>query len=115
MAEIFHTWDIAIDASGNLYLADAGNNKIRKVNTAGIISTFAGTGTSGFSGDGGQATAALLSNPPGVSLDNTGSVIVADQYNSRIRKISSSGIITTIAGNGTAGYNGDGLLALQRS
>ena len=87
------------------------NERFRKINTAGIISTIAGTGTSGFSGDNGPATAALLSEPIGVAVDSSGQVYIADEWNARVRKISKDGTITTIAGNGTAGYNGDGVPA----
>ncbi|HEX7415421.1 MAG TPA: NHL repeat-containing protein, partial [Bacteroidia bacterium] len=99
---------VAIDAVGNLYIADYYNSRIRKVNTAGIISTFAGNGTAGYSGDGGQATSAELHYPFGVAVDASGNLYIADNQNNRVRKVNSSGIISTIAGNGTAGYNGDG-------
>jgi len=102
--------NVAIDASGNVYIADVGNNRIRMVNTAGIISTIAGTGIAGFSGDGGLATAAQLNAPCGVAVDHLGNVYISDQGNNRIRKISGT-TITTIAGNGTSGYNGDGITA----
>jgi len=99
---------IALDPSGNLYIADAYNDRVRKVNTSGVISTYAGTGAAGFSGDGGQATAAVLNWPFGVGADGAGNVYVCDFSNQRIRLIKPSGIITTIAGNGTAGFNSDG-------
>jgi len=107
-AELYDPWGITFDAAGNLYITEAGNNVIRKVNTAGIISTIAGTGTGAYSGDGGQATAAELNQPVGVILDASGNLYFADNQNSRIRMINTSGIISTIAGNGTAGYSGDG-------
>ena len=100
--------NIAIDASGNLYIADWQNNRIRKVNTSGIITTAAGTGTAGFSGDGGAATAAKLDGPNGIAIDASGNMFIADFYNCRIRKISPAGVITSIAGTGTPGYTGDG-------
>lgn len=89
---------VAVDSSGNLYIADAGSNRIRKVSSSGIISTVAGNGSAGFSGDGGLATAATLSGPAGVAVDSSGNLFIADFYNSRIRKVSTGGIITTVAG-----------------
>ena len=110
---------LALDASGNLYIADFVNNRIRKVvHTTGIITTIAGTGDTlgssygGYSGDGGPATGADLYNPTGIVLDASGNIFFSDQGNHRIRKIDvSTGIITTVAGNGTAGYTGDGIAA----
>jgi trimeric autotransporter adhesin len=99
---------LAIDHSGNLYIADCDNNRIRKVNPTGIITTVAGNGTFGYKGDGGPATSALLNIPSRVALDSTGNLYVVDSQNYRIRKINPNGEITTIAGNGTSGYNGDG-------
>lgn len=96
---------IAVDAGGNLYIADSHNNCIRKV-SAGTISTIAGTGTAGFSGDGAAATAAQLASPQGVAVDNSGNIYIADTNNQRIRKISGT-TITTIAGAGEQGYSGD--------
>jgi len=96
------------DAAGNLYIVDAGNNAIRKVSSAGIISTIAGTGTAGYSGDGAPATDAMLNEPLEVTTDPNGNTYIADNNNNRIRKIDVSGIITTYAGNGIAGYAGDG-------
>ncbi len=105
---IYDPYSVALDGSGNFYIADTRNHRIRKVNSSGIISTIAGTGTSGFSGDGGAATAAQLFTPTGVTLDASGSIYIADQDNHRIRKISTSGVISTIAGTGTSGFSGDG-------
>ena len=99
---------VAVDAHGNLFIVDSGNERIRKVGTNGIITTYAGTNTYGFSGDGGQATNAILWNPTGVSLDSTGNVFIADSSNNRIRKVGTNGIITTVAGTNTAGYFGNG-------
>jgi sugar lactone lactonase YvrE len=107
-AQLFYPAGITIDISGNLYIADWRNNRIRKVNTSGIISTVAGTGTAGYSGDGGAATAAQVNNPIGVTIDSTGNIYIADRDNRRIRKVNTSGIISTVAGTGTAGYSGDG-------
>jgi len=108
---------IAVDRSGNLFIADTGNQRVRKVSPDGIIATVAGNGvTTGeqiftvgtFAGDGGPATAASLSLPTGVAVDASGNLFIADDFNYRIRKVSSSGIITTVAGNGTTGFSGDG-------
>jgi sugar lactone lactonase YvrE len=99
---------IAVDTFGNLYIADLSNNRVRKVNAAGIITTFAGTGTSGFSGDGLAATSAAISSISGIAADRLGNVFITDQVNNRIRKINATGIISTVAGMGTAGYSGDG-------
>ena len=107
-AQLSNPQDVALDAAGNLYIADVNNNRIRKVNSAGVISTVAGTGTAGFSGDGGAATSAQLHWPRGVALDGAGNLYIADNNNHRIRKVDSSGSISTVAGTGTAGYSGDG-------
>ena len=104
---------IAFDPAGNLYIADSGNNRIRKVNPAGVITTVAGTGTAGFAGDGGQATAARLKTPFDVFPGPDGSLYIADKGNQRIRKVAPNGVISTIAGTGTAGYNGDQIPATQ--
>ena len=104
-------YDVCVDASGNLYVADKGNHAIRKVNTNGIISTVAGIGGSlnyGFTGDGGVATSAKLNNPQSISIDISGNLFISDYTNNRIRKVSNSGIITTIAGNGQSSNLGDG-------
>jgi len=108
---------IAIDTSGNLFLADELNNRIRRVDAStGIITTFAGNGTAGFSGDGGPATSAALSSPTGVALDSSGNLYIADFANHRIRRVvAGSGIIITVAGNGTAGFGGDGGAATAAS
>ena len=100
------------DQAGNLYISD--NNSIRKVNTAGIITTIAGSVTSGYSGDGGPAVLALLNEPYGVGVDNAGDIFIPDANNNVVRKIDAAGIITTIAGvQMSAGYNGDGGPAVQ--
>jgi sugar lactone lactonase YvrE len=99
---------IALDAAGNLYLTSESNSRIRKVDINGIITTVAGNGTRGFSGDGGPATSAELSGPYGVALDSVGNLYFSDIFNYRIRKVDLNGIITTVAGNGTNGFSGDG-------
>ena len=121
-AQISNPSGICIDKKNNLYISDYGNNKIRKVDAlTGIISTFAGIGTHGYmggnvgySGDGGQATAAVFSGPIQVFADKSDNIFICDQYNHGIRKVDAiTGIITTIAGIGTAGYTGDGGLAIH--
>ena len=105
--ELKFPYSTAIDAAGNLYIADNGNNRIRKVNTAGIITTIAGTGIPGYSGDDSAATSAKLNGPIGLAVDAGGNIFITDNGNSRVRKINASGIITTIAGTATYGYSGD--------
>ena len=97
---------IVIDSSGNLYIADTSNSRIRKVTPNGIIATVAGTGSAGYSGDGGPAVNAQLYNPGGVALDARGNLYIYDS--SRVRKVSATGIIATVVGNGTFGMSGDG-------
>lgn len=100
---------VAVDAAGNIYISDYGNNRIRKVTLAtGVITTIAGNGTEGYSGDGAAATAAELNNPKGLAVDAQGNIYVADFGNNCIRKITPSGTISTIAGNNTSGFSGDG-------
>lgn len=101
-----------IDAAGNIYFADENNNRIRKIAPNGVITTIAGTGAAGFSGDGGQATAATLNGPNHVAMDPAGEVVFTDVGNNRIRKIAADGIISTIAG-GASGYCGDGGPAIK--
>jgi sugar lactone lactonase YvrE/pimeloyl-ACP methyl ester carboxylesterase len=97
------------DDAGNLYIADSNNNAIRRVDAAsGVITTFAGTGVAGFSGDGGSATSAQLNSPTRPALDAAGNLYIADLNNNRVRKVDLTGVITTVAGNGTAGFSGDG-------
>jgi RHS repeat-associated protein len=106
-AELKYPAGIALDSIGNVYIADLSNHRIRKVDTSGIITTVAGNGIPGSSGDGGPATGARLTWPNGVSVDSIGNIYIADGDNSRIRKVDTSGIITTVAGNGQGGYSGD--------
>lgn len=104
---------LAFDAAGNLYIADTGNHAIRRIGTDGIITTVAGIGEAGFSGDGGPATQAKLNNPKGVTVDSDGVIYIADTFNGRIRAVSRNGVITTIAGSGYIGDAGDGGPGLQ--
>ena len=104
---------IAIDASGNLYITEYNNHRIRKVSNTGIITTIAGTGVAGYYGDGGIATDARLFNPCGIAIDANGNIYFADESNARIRKIDVNGFITTITGNGVIGYSGDGGFAIN--
>lgn len=99
---------VALDKTGNLFIADSSNSRVRKVSTAGIISTVAGDGNKGFSGDGSAATSAKLYSPVGVAVDSTGTLYIADSINQRVRKVTSDGVISTVAGNGTPGFSGDG-------
>jgi RHS repeat-associated protein len=107
-ARLNSPYGMDVDGQGNLYFADYGNNRIRKVSPAGIITTVAGNGAYGFSGDGGPATSAMLAIPHGVTVDGQGTLFIADTDNSRVRKVSPDGIIRTIAGIGTQQYCGDG-------
>lgn len=114
-ATLYNPSDVALDPAGNLYIADFYNNVVRKVSTAGIITTIAGTGMGSgsagggsFGGDGGPATDALLNGPYAIAVDAAGNVLFADGYNHNVRKISPAGIITNFAGNHTAAYSGDG-------
>ena len=107
-AGIAFPYGLAIDANGNLYIADSANNRIRKVAIDGTISTVAGVGLGDFGGDGGPAKQALLNHPDGLALDAAGNLYIADTLNHRIRKMAKDGTITTVAGNGVAGYSGDG-------
>lgn len=104
---------VAVDTSGNLYIADAEDNRIRKVDTSGIISTYAGTGAPGYNGDRVKAINAQLNLPSAIAFDTAGNLYVADLGNSRIRAISSNGTISTVAGNGSPGTLGDNGPAIQ--
>jgi sugar lactone lactonase YvrE len=98
---------IALDTAGNLYIVDAENQRIRKVTPRGVISTIAGDGARGYSGDGGLARSAQLNRPSGVAVDPGGSLYIADSGNDRVRKVTPRGIVSTMAGNGMLGYSGD--------
>jgi sugar lactone lactonase YvrE len=99
---------LALDSQGNLFVSDTGNNRVREISATGVTTTAAGIGSAGFSGDGGAATLARLNGPTGLAVDLLHDVVIADTFNNRIRQVSPSGTITTIAGTGDGGYNGDG-------
>ena len=101
IAEFADPTGIALDASGNLYIADTYNYVIRKVSPMGTIATVAGSGSPGYTGDGGLATAAQLSETNGIALDSSGNLYVADTYNSALRKVTTDGIISTLSGTST--------------
>jgi trimeric autotransporter adhesin len=105
-AQLSSPLGVAVDSTGSLYIVDSVNNRIRKV-SGGVITTVAGNGTPGFSGDGGPATSAELRYPSDVAVDSTGNLYITDTNNFRIRKVS-KGVITTVAGNGSPGFSGDG-------
>jgi hypothetical protein len=107
-AQFRRPMDVAVDELGNLFIADILNHRIRKVDASGTITTVAGTGTAGYSGDGGPATNAQFDRPYSLDMDGSGNLFIADILNHRIRKVDASGTITTVAGTGTAGYSGDG-------
>ncbi|WP_411114711.1 RICIN domain-containing protein [Streptomyces sp. 029-5] len=106
-AQLNHPYAVAVDAAGVLYIADAGNHRVRKITADGKISTVAGTGVAGFSGDNGPATSAQLNFPVSMVVDTTGGVYVSDQRNQRVRKITADGKISTVVGTGSAGFGGD--------
>jgi uncharacterized protein (TIGR03437 family) len=106
---------LAIDSGGNLYVAEVDGNRVRKVSAAGIITTIAGSGAPGFSGDGGPAASATLNNPHGVGVDSAGNVYITDTLNARVRKVNTAGMISTIAGNGQVGSTGGGGSATSAS
>jgi sugar lactone lactonase YvrE len=105
--------EIVIDHSGNLYIAEIHGNRIRKIDTHGIITTIAGNGIAGYSGDGGPATQARINEPTGMAIDNLGNLYFSSSQNHRVRKVDTNGIITTVAGVGVGGYSGDGNLATE--
>ncbi len=106
-ATLYAPTAVTVDSAGNLYIADSGNNRVRAVNTAGVITTFAGNSTAGYTGDNGPAASATLSNPSAVLVGSGGLIYILDSGNNVLRQVSSAGVITTIAGNGNAGYDGD--------
>jgi uncharacterized protein (TIGR03437 family) len=107
-AELQHPQDVAVDSSGNVYVADTGNVRIRKITTDGMLATIAGSGAIGYSGDTGPATSASLLPPAAITVDSSGNIFFAESSDARIRKIDTKGVITTVAGNGTSGFSGDG-------
>ena len=107
-AQLYAPFDIAVDRAGNLYISDNGNNRIRRVDRSGIITTVAGTGEQGYSGDGGPAVEARLWDPRGMAVDGGGNLFIVETYNYRIRRVNRAGTITTIAGIGESDYSGDG-------
>ena len=111
-AQLFGVHGVAPLPGGGFVLADTGNNRIRRVSSAGTITTIAGTGTAGFSGDGGAATAAQIAGPRGIASLPDGTILFPDSGNHRVRRISPAGVITTVAGSGQAGFSGDGGSAL---
>jgi uncharacterized protein (TIGR03437 family) len=111
-AQIGSIQGVAVDGKGNLYLSDTDNSRVRKVDTAGIITTIAGNGTAGFSGDGGPASGAQLNLPYGLALDAAGNLYIADLGNNRVRRVGPDGVIVTIAGTGVEGYSGDNVQAI---
>ena len=112
-AALQEPYGVAVDAAGNTYVSDFSGNRIRKITPTGTISTVVGNGISGFGGDGGQASAAMISYPNALLFDSAGNMIIADGGNGRIRKVDTSGVITTIAGTGGFGDTGDGGPATQ--
>jgi len=119
-ANLYYPTDVAFDSIGNLYVADSGNFRVRMINTQGIITTVAGNGNYGYSGDGGPATNASLFSPITVAIDVSGNLFIADIYNNRIRKVDTHGIITTVVGIGPSWplggrYSGDGGAATNAS
>lgn len=112
-ARLNEPWGLARDSAGNLYFADQNNHRIRRISSSGIISTIAGTGTAGFAGDGGPAAAAQLRLPGAVVIDPAGNLLISDTGNNRIRRISTSGVITTVAGGGAS--SADGVAATSAS
>ena len=108
LAQLQGPSSVAVDSIGNIYIADQRNNRIRKVTPVGVISTVVGTGVSGYSGDGGPATAAEINTPTCVYIDKHNELYIADCYNHRVRKINALGIIYTVVGNGISGFSGDG-------
>jgi hypothetical protein len=100
--------DVAVDKTGSIYIADADDHRIRKIDKGGIITTIAGTGIAGYNGDGIAATSAMLNSPHAVKVDDSGNVYIGDRYNFRLRKVDTFGIISTICGTGGCGFSGDG-------
>jgi M6 family metalloprotease-like protein len=107
-AQLYFPFGVALAADGTVYFCDTSNQRVRKVTTDGTISTVAGTGTSGYSGDNGPATSARLNSPYGLAIESDGSLLIADRNNHRIRRVAPDGTISTVAGTGTCSFSGDG-------
>ena len=107
-AQLYYPFGLSVGLSGNVYISEYGNHKVRMVSSKGILTAFAGTGTAGSNGDGRAATSAQLNYPQGLSVDISGNVYFADNANHKIRMVNSTGIITTFAGTGVGGSSGDG-------
>lgn len=107
-ATLQEPWDVAFDQLGSLFISDRDNNRIRKVDPTGVISTVAGDGVLGYGGDGGPAIRAGLSQPLGIALDTAGNLLIADSGNERVRLVDSNGMISTVVGTGAKGFSGDG-------
>ncbi|MEU1998012.1 hypothetical protein ABZ511_26525, partial [Nocardia gamkensis] len=112
-ADVAQPCSVAVDGAGNLYIADLYNQRVRRVDPAGVITTVAGTGTAGYNGDNQLAINADLNAPEGVAVDGSGNLYIADSHNERVRRVDPAGVITTVAGTGTDGYNGDNQLAID--
>jgi hypothetical protein len=112
-AELNQPYDVSLERSGELYIADFGNHRVRKVSRDGRIHTIAGTGVAGYSGDGGPASQARLNGPYGVFAGRRGEILIGDSFNNVVRRIDDRGIIHTIAGTGRRGHAGDGGPALE--
>ncbi|MDQ3900600.1 MAG: hypothetical protein M3319_09200 [Actinomycetota bacterium] len=106
-APLHFPYGVAVDSAGTLYIAEFGNHRVRQVTPDGVITTVAGTGSAGYGGDGGPATAAHLNRPCGVAVDDVGTLYIVDDYNDRVRQVTPDGVITTVAGTGSSGYSGD--------
>jgi trimeric autotransporter adhesin len=113
VAGLVTPYALVLDSTGQIFFAENGDSRIRKIDTKGIITTIAGTGTAGFAGDGSSGTKALLAFPTGVAVDSSGNIFIADSVNRRIRKLTSGGTISTVAGNGNYSYSGDGGQAIS--
>jgi len=112
-ASLNFPYDVRVDSKGNIYIADTWNHRIRKVDGSGVITTVAGNGVAGFSGDGGPADKAQLNTPYGLFLDNADNLLITDSDNNVIRRVGQNGLINSIAGTGERGYDGDGGSALR--